>query len=330
MVLDVAWMAVPLADMPALAQAAESIGFAGAWTSETQHDPFLPLALAAEHTQRLSLGTAVAIAFARSPLTLAHTAWDLAAHSRGRFILGLGTQIKAHIERRFGLPWPESPVAQLREQVLAIRAIWRAWQSGERLNFRGERYKLTLMTPFFDPGPIADPAIPIYLSGVNLGLARLAGEVADGFHVHPFHTAAYLREIVRPALLTGRAGTAFSAPPSVSATVFTITAPAERDSVRQQIAFYGSTPSYRSVLAHHGWAELGERLSALAARGRWAEMPAMIGDDQLSVFALEAPLAELGPALRERYGGLLDRVTLYRPFRPGETDAAWGRLIQDL
>lgn len=334
MVLDVAFMAVPLAEMPALAQAAEALGFAGAWTSETQRDPFLPLALAAEHTHHLQLGTAVAIAFARSPLTLAHTAWDLAAQSGGRFVLGLGTQVKAHIERRFGMPWPESPVAQLREQVLALRAIWRAWQNGERLNFRGERYKLTLMTPFFDPGPIATPAIPIYLSGVNIGLARLAGEVADGFHVHPFHTAAYLRDVVRPALQTGRdrahEAVVSGVLPTLSATIFVITSDAEREQVRAQIAFYASTPSYRAVLAHHGWAAIGERLSALAARGRWDEMPALIDADMLAAFALEAPLDRLAPLLRERYAGLIDRLTLYRPFRPGEDDAGWDRLIRDL
>ncbi len=328
MLLDVAFMAVPLAQMPALAQAAEAVGFAGAWTSETQHDPFLPLALAAEHTHRLELGTAVAIAFARSPMTLAQTAWDLAAQSGGRFRLGLGTQIKAHIERRFGMPWPESPVAQLREQVLAIRAIWNAWQTGERLNFRGAHYKLTLMTPFFNPGPIATPAIPIYLSGVNVGLARLAGEVADGFHVHPFHTTAYLRDVIRPALATGRGGAATL--PTVSATVFVITSEVERASVREQISFYASTPSYRPVLAHHGWEGVGEQLSALAARGRWQEMAALVDADMLHTFALEGPLDALGVQLQERYAGLLDRVTLYKPYQPGVDDSAWKTLISHL
>lgn len=319
MVLDVAFMAVPLAEMPTLARAAEAVGFAGAWTSETQHDPFLPLTLIAEHTSRLELGTAVAIAFARSPMTLAQTAWDLAAQSGGRFRLGLGTQIKAHIERRFGMPWPESPVAQLRELVLAIRAIWKTWQTGERLNFRGTYYKLTLMTPFFDPGSIPHPDIPIYLSGVNTGLARLAGEVADGFHVHPFHTAGYLRDVVRVALAEGRGGNAL---PTVSATAFVVTNDAERQSVREQIAFYASTPSYRPVLDHHGWGEVGERLSGLAARGRWGEMGALIDAEMLDTFAIEGSLETLGARLRERYAGLLDRVTLYKPFRL-EDASAW-------
>lgn len=327
MLLDVALMAVPLTQMPSLAQAAEQVGFAAAWTSETQHDPFLPLALAAEHTSRLQLGTAVAIAFARSPLSLAQLAWDLAAQSDGRFILGLGTQVRAHIERRFGMPWPDSPVTQLREQVLAIRAIWHAWQTGQRLNFRGERYKLTLMTPFFNPGPIAQPQIPIYLSGVNTGLARLAGEVADGFHAHPFHTPAYLRDVIRPALVEGRAGSGPA--PVLSATVFAITSEAERATVREQIAFYASTPSYRAVLAHHGWGEVGEQLSALAARGRWAEMPALIDDTLLAAFAVEAPLVALGPLLRARYADLADRLTLYKPYQPGVDDVGWNRIIAD-
>jgi len=327
MLLDVALMAVPLTQMPSLARAAEQVGFAAAWSSETQHDPFLPLALAAEHTRRLQLGTAVAIAFARSPLSLAQLAWDLAAQSDGRFILGLGTQVRAHIERRFGMPWPDSPVAQLREQVLAIRAIWQAWQTGERLNYRGERYKLTLMTPFFNPGPIAQPQIPIYLSGVNTGLARLAGEVADGFHAHPFHTPAYLRDVIRPALVESRGGSGPA--PVLSATVFAITAEAERATVREQIAFYASTPSYRAVLAHHGWGEVGEQLSALAARGRWAEMPALIDDTLLAAFAVEAPLAALGPLLRARYAGLADRLTLYKPYQPGVDEVGWNRIIAD-
>ena len=194
-----------LQQVPELAQAVERIGFDGLWTAETQHDPFLPLALAAEHTRRVQLGTAVAIGFARSPATLAYTAWDLAEASQGRFILGLGTQVRAHIERRFGMAWPASPVAKLRELVGAVRAFWSAWQHGERLQFRGEYYKLSLMTPFFNPGPISHPQIPIYLSGVNPGLARLAGEIADGYHAHPLHSARHLREVLAEAQAERRA-----------------------------------------------------------------------------------------------------------------------------
>jgi probable F420-dependent oxidoreductase len=325
MKLDAALNPPSLRAVPALARAAETAGFAGVWTTETQHSPFLPLPLIAEHTTRLQFGTAVAIAFARSPVTLAHTAWDLAAQSGGRFQLGLGTQVKAHVERRFGQPWPESPVGKLREQILALRAIWHCWQTGERLNFRGEYYKLTLMTPFFNPGPIEHPAIPIYIAGVNPGLARLAGEVCDGFHVHPFHTAAYLRDVLRPAIAAGaaRAGRPAEAV-QLAGSVFVISSAAEREQVRQQVAFYASTPSYRPVLVQHGWEEAGARLSALAARGEWAAMPALVSDDMLAEFAVVAPLAELPAALRERYAGLLDRLTLYRPYEPG---VEWGKIV---
>jgi probable F420-dependent oxidoreductase len=285
----------------------------------------LPLPLVAEHSATLQFGTAVAIGFARSPMTLAHVAWDLAAQSDGRFMLGLGTQVRAHIERRFGLEWPASPVGKLRELVLALRAIWHSWQTGERLNFRGSYYKLTLMTPFFNPGPINYPQVPIYIAGVNTGLAQLAGEVCDGFHVHPYHSAAYLRDVLRPAIAAGAAKAGRTlAEVQVAGTVFAINQPGEREAVRQQISFYASTPSYRPVMAHHGWDDTAERLSALAARGEWPAMPALISDEMLDTFAVSAPLAELARPLRERYGGLLDRIALYRPFLKDE--AGWGEL----
>jgi probable F420-dependent oxidoreductase len=326
---DAAITPTSLREVPALAQAAEAAGLAAIWTSETQHNPFLPLPLVAEHTTRLQFGTAVAIGFARSPTTLAHVAWDLAAQSNGRFMLGLGTQVRAHIERRFGLEWPASPVGKLRDLVLALRAIWHSWQTGERLNFRGEYFKLTLMTPFFNPGPLAQPTVPIYIAGVNTGLAQLAGEVCDGFHVHPYHSAAYLRDVLRPALAAGAAKAGRSPGDiQVAGTVFAITSPAERDGVRQQISFYASTPSYRPVMAHHGWETTAERLSALAARGEWATMPGLIDDQMLETFAVSAPLAELARPLRERYAGLLDRVALYRPFSKDEL--GWSALAAEV
>jgi probable F420-dependent oxidoreductase len=330
MLLDAALAPASLAEVPALAIAAESVGFDAVWTQETQHNPFLPLPLVAEHTARLRFGTAVAIGFARSPVTLAHVAWDLAQQSGGRFILGLGTQVKPHLERRFGMPWPASPLSKLRELVQAIRAVWHTWQTGERLNFRGEHYKLTLMTPFFSPPPHAHP-LPIYLAGVNTGLARLAGEVADGYHVHPLHSAAYLRDVIRPALAAGavKVGRAAS-DVTISASVFVVTSPAERDFARQQISFYASTPSYRPLLAHHGWAAIGERLSHHASRGEWAAMPALVSDDMLAAFAVTGSLAGLSAPLRERYSGLLDRVTLYRPFVAGEAEADWRQLAASL
>lgn len=318
-----------LSQVPDLARAAEAMGFDAVWTSETQHDPFLPLALVAEHSQRLHFGTAVAIAFARSPATLAYTAWDLAAASGGRFILGLGTQVKAHIERRFGMPWPESPVGKLREMIAAVRAFWHAWQTGERLNHRGQHFKLTLMTPFFNPGPINHPEIPIYIAGVNRGLCRLAGETADGFHAHPYHSPEYLRQVVRPAIAEGaaRAGRSPEAV-SLSVTAFAAWDEASADFCRSQIAFYASTPSYRPVMALHGWGEVADRLSALARRGAWGEMAGLISDEMLGTFALVGPAEDLGPALHARYQGLADRVTLYLPFYPGTQDDFWRRLVR--
>ena len=326
MKFDASLPPLPLQDVPAVAKAAERMGFAAIWTTETQHNPFLPGALIAEHTRRMQFGTAVAIAFARSPADLAYTAWDLAAASEGRFILGLGTQVKAHITRRFGMPWPDSVVGKLREQIQAIRAFWRTWQTGEKLNFRGEYYKLTLMSPFFNPGPIAHPDIPIYIAGVNTGLARLAGEVADGFLAHPFHSVRYLQEVLLPAIEQG-AARAERPRPALQVTAFVVTDQAEEDFVRSQIAFYASTPSYRRVMRLHGWEETAEELSALAARGRWEAMPALVTDEMLDAFATRAAPEDLPVALEARYGGLADRLSLYTPFVPGQKDALWQRLI---
>jgi probable F420-dependent oxidoreductase len=328
--LDAHLPTVPLAEVPDVAAAAERLGFDALWTSETKHDPFLPCALIAENTRRLRLGTAIAVSFARSPATLAQLAWDLAAQSHGRFILGLGTQVRAHIERRFGMPWPDSVLAKLREQVLAVRAFWETWQQGTRLNFRGEYYKLTLLSPFFDPGPISHPAIPIYIAGVNKGLAALAGEICDGFFVHPFHSPLYLTDVVLPAIESGlkKAGKHRSRF-AVSVSVFVATSAAERDSARAQIAFYASTPSYRPVMELHGWGHAAAQLSALAARSRWDHMSALVTDEMLGEFCLCTDEAGLGHAVRDRYQGRADRVGVYAPFVPGERDGFWARLSAD-
>lgn len=328
LLLDATLPPVPLTSIPAIAQAAESMGFHTLWSSETMHDPFLPGPLVLEHTHTLGFGTAVAIAFARSPATLAYTAWDLADASGGRFILGLGTQVKAHIERRFGMAWPASVVGQLREQIEAIRAFWNTWQNNQPLNFRSEHYKLTLMSPFFNPGPIHSPDIPIFIAGVNTGLARLAGELAQGFHAHPFHTPRYLGEVILPAILQGlsQAGRSRSEV-QVSTTAFVVTSPEEEALVRAQLAFYASTPSYRPVMALHGWEDSAHQLSALAARGAWADMPILITDEMLAEFAIIAPQADLPAALRARYSGLVDRLGLYIPFIPGSRDEFWKIII---
>ena len=322
-----------LKGMDRTARAAEDLGFAGLWTSETKHDAFLPLAVAANETDTMDLGTSVAIAFSRSPMETAQTAWDLQNLSDGRFILGLGTQVRAHVERRFSMPF-DRPAARLREYILALRAIWGSFQTGERLRFEGEFYRHTLMTPFFDPGPIDHPGVPIYIAGVNTRLAHLAGELCDGFHVHPFHSPEYVRRTVKPAIDEGAEDSGRSAGDVRLATsVFVVSGGSkeenaeQRESVRAQISFYASTPTYRTVLEAHGWERVGERLGALAREKKWREMPPLITDEMLRAFVVEAPPEELGPALRERYDGLIDRVALYVPFVPGQRDAFWQKVV---
>jgi len=329
MLFDATLPPTDLSAIPSLAQAAESMGFHALWSTETMHDPFLPGALIAEHTRKMNFGTAVAIAFARSPATLAYTAWDLAQASGGRFILGLGTQVKAHIVRRFGMPWPESVVGKLREQIEAVRAFWNTWQTNQPLNFRSDHYKLNLMSPFFNPGPIKYPNIPIYIAGVNTGLAKLAGEMAQGFHAHPFHTQRYLREVILPAIELGaaRAGRSRSEI-KISTSAFVVTSLEEEMFVRAQIAFYASTPSYRSVMELHGWEDTASQLSSLAASGAWADMVGLINDDMLRECAVIASPADLPSALMERYQGLVDGLGLYIPFVPGERDEFWKHLLQ--
>jgi len=331
MKLDAALPPVSLSNVPTIARAAETMGFDALWTTETQHDPFLPQPLIAEHTTKMQFGSGIAVSFARSPANLAYTAWDLAAQSGGRFILGLGTQVKAHIERRFGLPWPDSVTGKLREQLQAIRAFWDCWQNGTPLNFRGEYYKLTLMSPFFNPGPLPaeHAAIPIYIAGVNSGLAKLAGEVCNGFLVHPFHTPRYLSQTLLPAIAQGKekAGRGDDSSVIVSATVFAASNRKEREFCRQQVAFYASTPSYRAVMDLHGWGETAENLSALAARGQWAEMPALINEEMMQEFVTQADSpAALAQALQKRYATLAQRLALYLPFIPGEKDDFWREL----
>jgi probable F420-dependent oxidoreductase len=329
MKFDTTLLTTDLSQMPTLTQAAEAMGFDAVWTSETAHDPFLPLVLAAEHSQRVTLGTSIAVAFPRTPAILAHIAWDLARYSQGRFIIGLGTQVKAHNERRLGVKW-EQPVAKLREVILAMRAFWDCWQNGTKLNFRGEFFKLTLMTPFFNPGPHDWPDIPIYIAGVNPLMCQLAGELCQGFHVHPLHTVRYLQEAILPNIELGLAQSGRQrANIELSTSLFVIPSDdlEQRQryefNARQQIAFYASTPSYKPVFDLHGWSEIAEKLSALAARGQWADMPALISDDILAEFALRGAWTELPGLVKAKYAGLLDRVSYYFPFVPGQNDEGW-------
>lgn len=331
MKFDAALPPAQLKDIPAIAAAAEEIGFDALWTQETQHDPFLPCALIAEHTQKLNLGTAIAVSFARSPATIAYTAWDLAAQSNGRFILGLGTQVKAHIERRFGMPWPASVTGTLREQILAMRAIWDCWQNGTKLNFRGAYYKITLMSPFFTPGPLPQGArsIPIYIAGVNTGLAKLAGEICDGFHAHPFHSPRYLKEALLPSIEEGAQKTGRKRKDiKISVTAFAATSLEEENFARKQLSFYASTPSYRSVMEFHGWGDTAEKLSAHAAKGEWTEMPMLLTDEMLNEFCLVTTPEKLADKLKDRYDGIADRLALYTPFVPGDRDEFWKQLTK--
>ncbi len=300
------------------ARNAEAAGYDCLWTSETQHDPFLPLAVAAAATSSIKLGTAIAVAFARSPMVLAHTAWDLQCASKGRFLLGLGSQVKAHIQRRFSVKF-EAPGPKLREVVLALRAIWDCWQNGTPLEFEGEFYRFNLMTPFFNPGPIAHPKIPIYIAGVNAYMCRMAGEVCDGLHVHPFHTAKYLREFVHPVVEEGLRASGRSRENFTYVTAcFVVVGDTERERsangevVRQQIAFYASTRTYEPVLAAHGWEGVGPELHRRSLEGDWKGMAALITDEMLDAVAVTGTYEDIGKKLREKYAGLLDRISLYQ------------------
>lgn len=331
MQFDITLIPDDLNRMPDAARRAEDLGAGGLWTSETAHNPFLALGLAAHATRRVQLGTAAAIAFARSPMVTAQIAWDLAAQSGGRFILGLGSQVKAHITLRYGMTW-STPVPRLREAIEAIRAIWKSFQTGAPLRYRGEYYRFGLLTPFFNPGPIDHPNIPIFITAVNPGMLALAGELCEGCHVHPFHTASYLRDVIRPRIAAGAASAGRTlADLQLSCAVFAVTGmngEARRESAdlaRTQIAFYASTPSYRRVLDHHGWSDLQPRLNDLARAGQWTDMKSLISDEMLKAFAIVAEPDELPHAALERYSGLLDRIGYYLPF-PTENsapDALW-------
>src|ERR671912_2934096 len=325
-----------LKEVDRTARAAEDLGFAGLWTSETKHDAFLPLAIAANETHQIELGPSVAIAFPPSPMETAQTSWDLQALSGGRFVLGPGTQVKAHIPRRFSMPW-DRPAARLREYILALRAIWESFQTEGPLEFEGEFYRHTLMSSFFNPGPIEHPEIPLYIAGVNTRLAELAGELCEGFHVHPFHSPEYVRRTVIPAIAEGaRQANRDLDQVTLATSAFVITvenresATEQRESVRAQISFYASTPTYFTVLEAHGWEDVGERLSTMAREKKWREMPAIITDEMLAAFAIEAAPDEIGPALRERYEGLIDRVALYLPFVPDENDEFWQTVVESV
>ena len=309
--------------MAAAARKIEELGFDGATTPEAGHDPFLPLMIAAEHTRRISLGTNVAIAFPRSPLVVAQMAWDLHHLSGGRFQLGLGTQVKGHNERRYCTPWTAPPGPRLREYILTLKAIFASFQKGTRPSyFSGQYYQFTLMPPFFNPGPIEHPHVPIYIAVVNKYMARLAGELCDGLRLHPIATFAYTREVVRPAIEAGagKAGRQLSDIDIVGAPFLAIGRDAKeieaaKTALKQRIAFYASTRSYHAVLQHHGWGDVGLQLHKLSVEGKWQEMAGLITDAMLQEFAIIGTYDELAPQLKARCSGIFS--TLLLDFPPG-------------
>jgi probable F420-dependent oxidoreductase len=323
MKVDAMLQGTGLAELAAEARERETAGYDGLWSFEGQHDPFLPLVAVAEHTSRLTVGTAIAVAFARNPMSTAYVAHDLQVHSQGRFLLGLGSQVRPHIERRFAMPWGH-PAPRMREYVQALRAIWASWNEGEPLNFRGDFYSHTLMTPFFSPAPSPWGPPRVYLAAVGEHMTRVAGEVCDGLQPHPFTTARYLREQTVPTLEEGLARSGRTlADLSISFSGLVVSGTTEEEmeaaarGAREQIAFYGSTPAYRKVLDLHGWDELGGELNRLS-RGtdddRWRQMGELINDEVLNAFAVVAEPAQLGAAVLDRFGGVVDRFTFYAPY----------------
>lgn len=313
-------------EAPAAAARLENLGLHGMWSLDTGHNPFYPLLLGAEHSSRLTLGTGIAVALARSPMTLAQEAWDLADLSKGRFMLGIGSQVEAHIVKRFSMTW-DNPVEQMRDMIGALRAIWTAFQTGGRLKYEGRYYRHTLLTPFFSPGPIEHPDVPIVVAGVGPRMTTMAAECAEGFMLHPFTTASYFDKVTAPAIAeglatSGRERSAFT----VVAPVFIITGTEAQQrrldiEVRKQIAFYGSTPAYHAVLEELGQGDLGKELNRLSKAGEWAAMGALITDDLVDHFAVRAPFESLPDALLKRWGGKADRLIAQFPLPEEHAEA---------
>lgn len=323
-----------LSVVPARAREIERQGYDGCWTGELAHDPFLPLLLAAEHTTRLQVGTSIAVAFARNPMIVANLGWDLNAYAQGRFNLGLGTQVQAHIEKRFGMPWSR-PVARMREFVAALQAIWTTWQDGTRLSFEGEFYTHKLMTPMFTPEPQPHGTPKVFIAAVGEAMTTMTGSVADGLIAHAFTTRRYLDEVTTPALQiglaeAGRARSEFE----LSCPVFVVTGENEQQfeasaaASRKQLAFYGSTPAYRKVLDLHGWGDLHTELHRLSRLGEWDTMATLVDDEVLNTFAVVAELSSVADALVRRCAGAIDRVL--PGFPPGMSEEAIATVLDDV
>jgi probable F420-dependent oxidoreductase len=316
-------------DLPGVADEArrlERMGFGALWSFETSRDPFFPLLQAALATERLHVGTNITVAFARTPFSMAMTAWDLQRASSGRLFLGLGTQVRAHVERRFSAEF-EHPAARVTDYIHCLRAIWDTFQTGAKPDYEGPYYRFELMNEMFTGGPIDHPHIPVLLAGVNPRMARAAGEVADGFSVHPMHSPEFVREVIRPAIDEGARSRGKRVDDITLLTdCFIIRGHTEGERsrsearVRRQVALYASTPSYRGFLDFHGQAETGKQLSALMREGRLPEMPALISDELLSALAVSEADGDVAEQIRERYaGGLVQRVLFYEPV-PADAD----------
>lgn len=320
--------------VPELARAAEAAGYDGVRTAETNHDPFLPLLLAAEHTEHLELSTSIAVAFARSPMILANLGHDLNAYARGRFTLGLGSQIKPHISKRFSMPWG-APAPQMRELVLAMRAIWANWYEGAPLQFVGRYYTHTLMTPAFTPENKDYGPPRVVLAAVGPHMTEVAGEVADGMIIHPFSTVPYIEQVTLPAIERGLARAGRRREDfEISYSNFVVTGrdeaefEASKRAARERIAFYGSTPAYKGVLESIGVGELQGELNAMSKQGRWQAMGDLISDDVLDAFAVVGEPKDIAPEMLRRYGSFTDRTSASFPVPDAAARQAIIRALQ--
>ena len=329
-------LTLELSKVPEAARRAEALGYDGVFTPETGHDPFLAHALAAEHTTTLELGTAVAIAFPRSPMATAQIAWDLSKQSNGRFTVGLGTQVKGHIVRRYGMDWTP-PGPRLREYILMMRAIWDSWQNGTRPSFEGKSYRYTLTSPFFNPGPIEHPNVPVHISAINPYNCRLVGELCDGIKLHGFNTPKYFNEVIRPNIEKG-AKKAGRDPKDIEicGLGFVITGPDQEAvekamaPVRQQIAFYGSTRTYKPVLDIEGWGDLNQELFSLSLEGKWQDMATRITDDMLEEFAIIGTYDEIVKKIKEKSAGIIDRLSFAIPVHTPDDEERLKSMIKEL
>ena len=324
---------IPLKQVGAEAERLERLGFECLWTFEAKHDPFLPLAFAAAATSKLEVGTNIAVAFTRSPYSMAQAAWDIQAMSEGRLRLGVGTQVRAHVERRLSMPF-DRPAARVTDYIHCMRAIWNTFQTDARPKYEGEFYQFRLMNPFFNPGPIDHPNIPIYLAGLNPRMARAAGEAADGFHVHPMHSRSYLSEVVRPAIDEGARTRGLTVDDiDLYAPVFAVWGETEAERakseavIREQIAFYGSTPNYRRLFEHHGCADEAKQLSHHMRNGEFDQMPRLVPDHLMEELVLHGDFASLPAKLKARADGLLGRASFYFPVAADDPDDMWATFV---